>query len=138
VAAEEMMMNAVYDAAVDITGKALFNHLPRTVEVRLHENQQSKFRYGCDGNLLAVSVQDPFGTLDRNVIIKYLESCYSNQAGSLNHGKGGAGRGLHQILESCDWTIFNIKPGEKTEVIGLFDIDQKRDGLPQFHYFFVK
>jgi hypothetical protein len=138
IAAEEMMMNAVYDAPVDIQGKSLFNHLPRTTEVRLHANQQPDLRFGCDGNLLAVSVQDPFGALPREVIIKYLESCYSNLAGTMNEAKGGAGRGLHQILESCDWTIFNVKPGERTEVIGLFDIDQKRDGLPQFHYFFVK
>ncbi|MGZ5280480.1 MAG: response regulator, partial [Pseudobdellovibrionaceae bacterium] len=138
VAIEEMMMNAVYDAPVDIEGKSLFNHLPRTTEIRLHEKQQPDIRFGCDGNLLAVSIQDPFGALPREVIIKYLQSCYNNQAGIMNADKGGAGRGLHQILESCDWTIFNIKPGERTEVIGLFDIDQKRDGLPQFHYFFVK
>jgi len=138
VAIEEMMMNAIYDAPVDIEGKSLFNHLPRTTEIRLHEKQQPDIRFGCDGNLLAVSIQDPFGALPREVIIKYLQSCYNNQAGIMNTDKGGAGRGLHQILESCDWTIFNIKPGERTEVIGLFDIDQKRDGLPQFHYFFVK
>jgi CRP-like cAMP-binding protein len=138
VACEEMMMNAIYDAPVDIQGVSLFNHLPRTTEIRLTANQQPELRYGCDGNLLAVSIQDPFGALPREVIIKYLQSCYNNQAGVMNTEKGGAGRGLHQILESCDWTIFNIKPGEKTEVIGLFDIDQKREGLPQFHYFFVK
>lgn len=138
VATEEMMMNAVYDAPVDMEGKSLFNHLPRTTEVRLHTNQQPELRFGCDGNLLAVSIQDPFGALPREIIIKYLQSCYGNQAGTMNTEKGGAGRGLHQILESCDWTIFNIKPKERTEVIGLFDIDQKRDGLPQFHYFFVK
>jgi CRP-like cAMP-binding protein len=138
VATEEMMMNAIYDAPVGIDGKALYNHLPRTTELHLHLNQQPELRFGCDGNILAVSIQDPFGALPREVIIKYLQSCYSNQAGVMNTEKGGAGRGLHQILESCDWTVFNVKPGERTEVIGLFDIDQKRDGLPQFHYFFVK
>jgi CRP-like cAMP-binding protein len=138
VACEEMMMNAIYDAPVDFQGQSLFNHLPRTTEIRLAANQQPEMRFGSDGNLLAVSIQDPFGALPREIIIKYLQSCYNNQAGIMNSEKGGAGRGLHQILESCDWTIFNIKPGERTEVIGLFDIDQKREGLPQFHYFFVK
>lgn len=138
VAAEEMLMNAVYDAPVDAEGKSLYNHLPRTTEVHLHDNQQSQLRFGCDGNLLAVSVQDPFGSLPKEVIIKYLESCYQGRAGSLNADKGGAGRGLHQILESCDWTIFNVEPKHRTEVIGLFDIDQKRDGPPQFNYFFIK
>ncbi len=138
IAAEEMLMNAVYDAPTDSQGQAVFNHLPRTTEIELEPKYQADFSYGCDGNLLAVSVQDPNGALSRDIIIKYLESCYAGRAGSLNTGKGGAGRGLHQILESCDWTVFNVKPGERTEVIGLFDIDQKRDGQPLFHYFFVK
>ncbi len=139
VAIEEMMMNAIYDAPVDMRGQSLFNHLPRTTEIRLHPSQQPDLRFGCDGNVLAVSIQDPFGALPREVIIKYLQSCYANLAGTLNTvDKGGAGRGLHQILESCDWTVFNVKPGERTEVIGLFDIEQKKDGVPQFHYFFVK
>ncbi len=137
-AVEEMLMNAIYDAPVDSQGKALFNHLPRTTEVHLQAHQEADFRYGCDGNILAVSVQDTFGALPREVILKYLKSCYEGAAGSLNTDKGGAGRGLHQILESCDWTIFNIKPGGLTEVIGVFDIDQKKDTPPQLHYFFVK
>ncbi len=137
-ASEEMMMNAIYDAPVDSQGTSLFNHLPRTTEIQLHPGQQPQFRFGCDGNFLAISVRDPFGALPRYVIINYLESCYANQAGHFNLAKGGAGRGLHQILESCDWTIFNIKPGQSTEVIGLFDLVHKSSGLPQFHYFFLK
>lgn len=137
-AAEEMMMNAIYDAPVGAEGKPLFNHLSRKTEVALHPEQQATFRFGCDGNVLAVSVRDPFGALSREIIIKYLESCYANQAGIMNSEKGGAGRGLHQIFESCDWTVFNVKPGHSTEVIGLFEIDRKSEGLPQFHYFFVK
>ncbi|MGE3758200.1 MAG: hypothetical protein AB7H97_10610, partial [Pseudobdellovibrionaceae bacterium] len=139
IAAEEMMMNAVYDAPVGPDGKSLYNHLPRTTAVNLKEAEFSKLRYGSDGNMLAVSVEDPFGALTREVVIKYLHSCYGGEAGSLNVAKGGAGRGLHQILESSDYTIFNIKPGKKTEVIGLFDIDaaiQKRESRPQFQFFF--
>ncbi|MEZ0391480.1 MAG: cyclic nucleotide-binding domain-containing protein [Pseudobdellovibrionaceae bacterium] len=138
VAAEEMLMNAIYDAPVDIEGKSLFNHLPRTTEVELNPNQQSELSFGCDGNLLAVSILDPFGALRQDILIRYLDSCYNGAAGTLNANKGGAGRGLHQILESCDWTIFNVEAGSRTEVIALFDIDQKRDGPPQFHYFFLK
>lgn len=137
-AAEEILMNAIYDAPVDSQGKVLFNHLPRTTEVSLDPSQEAEFRFGCDGNILAVSIQDPFGTLRRETIIAYLDSCYKGNAGYMNAEKGGAGRGLHQILESSDWTVFNVKAANRTEVICLFDIDQKRDGPPQFHYFFVK
>lgn len=139
IAAEEMMMNAIYDAPVDARGKSLYNHLPRSTHVTLKSNEHGKFRFGCDGNILAISVEDPFGALTRDVVIQYLHSCYGNEAGSLNSAKGGAGRGLHQIMESCDFTIFNVKPGHKTEVIGLFDIDaalQKKENRPQFQFYF--
>ena len=137
-ATEEMLMNAIYDAPVDSKGNALFNHLTRKEEVVLDTHQQSQLRYGSDGMLLAVSVVDPFGALPRDVIIDYLLSCYNGVAGSLNTQKGGAGRGLHQIIENSDLTIFNVKKGVRTEVICLFNLDgQKRESQPSFHYFFM-
>lgn len=137
-AVEEMLMNAIYDAPVDSQGVAIFNHISRKKEVNLDTHQQSQLRYASDGVLLAVSVTDPFGAISKEIIIDYLKSCYSGQAGSMNEQKGGAGRGLHQIIEASDLTVFNVKKGVRTEVISLFFIDgQKRDAQPTFHYFFV-
>lgn len=139
VVAEEIMMNAVYDAPTDTNGKSIFNHLPRTTPVHLNAEQSAKLRYACDGNWIAVSVQDPFGSLTRDTVLQYLKSCYSGQAGSLNAGKGGAGRGLHQILESSSVTIFNVKNRKKTEVISLIEIDNaaRNEGeKPHFQFFF--
>lgn len=137
VAAEELLMNSIYDAPTGSDGKSLYNHLPRTTEVHLNNSQQAQFKFGYDGNLIAVSIQDPFGALPKEIIIKYLHSCYSDQAGSLNQEKGGAGRGLHQIIESSDWTIFNVKKGATTEVICLFEVEQKEDSLPHFQVYMV-
>lgn len=135
---EEMLMNAIYDAPTDASGKSIFNHVTRKQEVNLDTHQQSQFRYASDGILLAVSVTDPFGSLDKGTIIDYLETCYNGAAGSLNGQKGGAGRGLHQIVENSDLTIFNVKKGVRTEVICLFNLDgQKRVAQPSFHYFFT-
>ena len=134
-----MMMNAVYDAPADNNGKSIFNHLQRTTPVQLTAEQSANLRYACDGNWIAVSVQDPFGSLSRDTVLQYLKSCYSGQAGSLNVGKGGAGRGLHQILESSDVTIFNVSSSKKTEVISLIEIDgstHKEGTKPHFQFFF--
>lgn len=136
--AEEMLMNAIYDAPVDAEGRSVFNHISRKEEVKLDTHQQSQLSYACDGVLLAVSVKDPFGALDRSVIVDYLLTCYNGSAGSLNGEKGGAGRGLHQIIENSDLTIFNVKKGARTEVICLFNVDgQKKVAQPSFHYFFI-
>lgn len=135
--AEELLMNAIYDAPVDAEGRSLFNHISRKVEVHLEPQQQSFLRYACDGVMLAVSVEDPFGALTKNIVINYLKSCYEGKAGSLNAEKGGAGRGLHLIIESSDVTIFNVKKGARTEVICLFSLDSSRKDIePSFHYFF--
>ncbi len=134
---EELLMNAIYDAPQGPDGKSLYNHLPRTESVELSEHQHSTLRYATDGILFAVSVEDPFGGLKPDVLLKYLESCYSGQAGSLNRGKGGAGRGLHQIVENSDLVVFNLIPSQRTEIIALFRVEVKESTVshPCFHLF---
>ncbi len=135
---EELLMNAIYDAPMDKkTGRSLYNHLPRTEKVSLAPEHQSTLRFGTDGVLLAVSVKDPFGGLKKEIITNYLESCYSGRAGELNKEKGGAGRGLHMIIETSDVTVFNVEQGQSTEVICLFNLDktQAEKSQPTFHLF---
>lgn len=136
---EEMLMNAIYDAPVDEEGNSLFNHMNRKELIELKEEQYSKLRYALDGTLLAVSVMDPFGSLSGKVILNYLESCYEDRAGQLNEEKGGAGRGLHQIIENSDLVVFNVHPGNQTEVICLFNIVPGVTGSMEssFHFFSV-
>lgn len=138
IVAEEMMMNAIYDAPTNIQGKPIFNHLTRKNEIILDTHQVSKLTYGCDGSFLAVSVCDPFGSLPKKTILNYLKSCYEGTAGSIDSEKGGAGRGLHQILENADQTIFNVREGMKTEVIALFRLESGVEVKPRFHYFYTR
>jgi len=139
VVAEELLMNAIYDAPVDEQGRQMFNKLSRTERVELRSHQFGTFRFATDGTLAAISVEDPFGALTAETVLKYLESCYGGRAGSLNegHGKAGAGRGIHQIIENSTLVVFNVSPGKRTEVIALFHIvpGEKLERLPQFHYF---
>lgn len=139
VVAEELLMNAIYDAPVDSEGRQMFNKLSRTEVVELRPNQFGSFRFATDGTFAAISVEDPFGALTAETVLKYLESCYGGRAGSLNEraDKAGAGRGLHQIIENSTLVVFNVKPGKRTEVIALFHIvpGDKNERNPQFHYF---
>lgn len=136
---EEMLMNAIYDAPIGADGKSIYNHLPRTVELNLKPEEQGLVRFATDGMIIAVSVQDPFGSLSGNIILKYLEANYSGTAADMNAqaGKGGAGRGLHQIVENSDLVVFNVDPRKKTEVIALFNVEAKEAVTqnPSFHLF---
>lgn len=139
---EEMLMNAIYDApakAMSVGGEALYNHMPRTTELQLKPEEQGLVRFATDGMLVAVSVQDPFGSLKGGTILKYLEHNYSGNQQQINEGqnKAGAGRGLHQIVENSDLVVFNVDPGKKTEVIALFNVEAKEttNKNPSFHLF---
>lgn len=139
VVAEELLMNAIYDAPHDQEGNPIYNHKNRTEKVELAEAHRPIFRFATDGVLMAMSITDPFGALDAHTLFAYLEKCYSG-TGSLNDGrkdKGGGGRGLHQIIENSDLVVFNIDPKKRTEVIALFNADQKSstDRNPNLHFF---
>jgi len=161
--AEELLMNAIYDAPVSGDGRPLYNHLPRTQEVQLQKGQEGELRYACDGMLAAVSVSDPFGGFQMRTLLDYLERNYmpgadmsmpasTDEAGagagvnvsvssSDSHqmsGKGGAGRGLHQIIENSDMVVFNVHRNLRTEVIALFNLDARavvEGAKPSFHFF---
>ena len=136
---EEMLMNAIYDAPTTPEGKSLFNHLPRSQDVVLKPEQQSLVRFATDGLIFAISVTDPFGALRGTTLVNYLEHNYAGTGSDLNEkeGKGGAGRGLHQIVENSDLVVFNVDPGKKTEAIALFNVEVKEatNQTPTFHFF---
>lgn len=137
-AAEELLMNAIYDAPTDQNGKALYNHLQRTVPIQLAPEEQAIFRFACDGNLVAVSVEDAFGALTREVVLDYLERCFKGDIGVELENKGGGGNGLFQTIQSSSLVIFNVKPGSRTEVIALLSTNmqfEKTKPQPSFHFF---
>ncbi|MBX7231163.1 MAG: cyclic nucleotide-binding domain-containing protein [Bdellovibrionales bacterium] len=136
--AEELLMNAIYDAPVDKNRKSLFNHLSRTVEVHLSSDQYSRLRYATDGMFCAVSVEDPFGALNGPTILKYLERCYGLKNSEPEAHKGGAGRGLHQIVENSDLVVFNLHNQRRTEVVALFNVDIKAEKGESIFHLFIK
>ncbi len=137
-AAEEMLLNAIYDAPRDAAGAQLFDR-DRKAKVQLAPEQRGLLRWACDGIMVAVSVEDPFGAIERDTILDYLEGCYERREIQMGPS-GGAGRGIFMIMESADLTIFNVKPGKRTEVIAMFAVDlelRKKLTTASFHCFSV-
>lgn len=135
---EELLMNAIYDAPTDDSGKAIYNHLPRTEKVHLKPQECGEFRYACDGMFASVSVSDPFGAFKIETLLNYLERNYSGNLETGEKGKGGAGKGLHIIIENSDLVVFNVHKNVCTEVIALFNLDPSQMGdesKPSFHFF---
>lgn len=118
--ADELIMNAIFNAPRDGEGRAKYATLDRATDLVLEPHERAAFCYACDGRHVALSVRDPFGSLDRDLLITYLHSYFSGEPAAPEEKQGGAGLGLYLVLNSITQLTFNVQAGVATEVIALF------------------
>lgn len=118
--ADELLMNAIFNAPRDAAGQPKYATWERSRAFMLEPHEHATFRYACDGRNIALSVTDRFGSLERDVIIKYLERCFTGVPAEVEQKQGGSGLGLYMVFNSITQLIFNIQAGVATEVIALF------------------
>jgi len=119
--ADELIMNALYNAPRDQNGAAKYDKVDRRLGLTLEPQEEAVFRYACDGKHIALSITDPFGSLDRAVIMRYLERSFGPKLADVEPSKeGGAGLGLYMVFNSITQLTFNIEVGKATEVIAMF------------------
>src|SRR4051794_5542280 len=63
--ADELVLNAIYDAPRDEKGEAKYAQQDRRQPVTLGVQAQVRLRWGCDGRCFVISVADRFGALTR-------------------------------------------------------------------------
>ena len=120
-AADEMLMNALYDAPVDSKGKSIFADVPTKTRISLRMEQKAVVQYSCDGDSFLMSVRDSFGTLDRDTVLFYLNKClHSDQ--QIDRKTGGAGLGLYIMANASTEYLFNVLPGVATECVCKLNI----------------
>jgi hypothetical protein len=133
--AHELLMNALYDAPVDRDGRPRFAH-DRKASLALADEEAATLRVGCDGVRLAIQVTDPFGRLERRHVFDGLAR---GLRGEMDRAGGGAGLGMTVCLASTVALIFDVIPGRRTTVTGLFDLDlnlrEFRNQAKSLHYF---
>ena len=113
-AADELLMNALYDAPAE-TGASRI----RKVDLR----------YACDGKNVAISVTDHFGSLERETLVRYLCRVGDGELAEIELKPGGAGIGLLMVRRSATQLVVNMEPGVRTEVIASFYV---RGGVRAF------
>lgn len=130
---DEMLMNALYDAPVDASGKPLAAD-PGKKRTALKGNDRAIIEYGCDGHRFAVAVRDRFGRFERSVLVRYLDKCL-HSAEQIDKKVGGAGLGLYLMSHSATSLMFNVQPGVATECVCTFDIGATKVKLEQLAVF---
>ncbi|MCX6131357.1 MAG: hypothetical protein NTX25_20135 [Proteobacteria bacterium] len=137
---EELLMNTVYDAPA-AAGIARFKSVDQTLAIVLQPEEYGELSYGCDGQVLAISTSDPFGALRKETLLSYLKKVLKREetVGLIDEKRGGAGLGLFKILYSSHGIVCNVKPGVRTEIMALIDVnEQLRDFASMarsIHYF---
>jgi len=116
----ELLMNAMYDAPVDAQGNARFAH-DRKAEIALGAEDAAVLRVGSDGVRFAVEVQDRFGRLQRKHVFGGLVRAL--KSGQMDTQGGGAGLGMMVAYRSTTALFYDVAPGQRTRVTGLFDLD---------------
>jgi hypothetical protein len=137
---EELLMNALYDAP-NAAGITEYATLLRSEAFSLRPHEYSELSYGCDGDLFAVSVKDPFGKLAKETLLQYIKKIHRRHegAGLIDVKKGGAGLGFFKILYSSHALICNVEKDKFSEIMAVIDL---REYLRDFditprsiHYF---
>ena len=117
--ADELLMNALYDAPATRADDGAGPPPPKAL-----------LRYASDGRHFAVSVLDRYGALDKRTILDSVARARAESGKPKVEGRG-AGLGLYFVMASVTRFIANIQPGERTEVVCLFDLRERgRDAGP--------
>lgn len=136
--ADELLMNAIYNAPVYSNGVRPYARRSRTVPVELEPAETCFFSFASDGNQLLVCVRDRFGSLTPEKIRGYLARCFAMGNDQIEQKQGGAGMGFYFIMENLNKLIVNISPGRGTEFIGIIDISGSyRDYIERYKSFHI-
>lgn len=134
--AHELLMNAMFDAPVDAEGRPKYAS-DRKAHIELEPAEAATIRCASDGMRIVISVTDPFGRLPRKAIFAGIAR--GLQGGEMDTTYGGAGLGMLYIYKSTAISIFDVVPGQRTQVVGIYELDTNQRefrGLPRsVHYF---
>jgi hypothetical protein len=117
---EELLMNALYDAPVDESGKQIFAEVDPHDRTKTRSPRPVSIRYAATDDMFAVAVRDRFGRLAKNTILAYIEKCLTS-GNQIDRKTYGAGLGLYLVANAAATYVVNVAYGVATEVVCTFD-----------------
>lgn len=119
---DELITNALYNAPTDDMMRNRNAQRPRTDTIELHRRESVNVQLVSDGERLALSVCDPFGSLPPLTVTHYLSKCLQRGDRQVDNKPGGAGLGLYYSYKSVSSLVVNIEAGVQTEMIGFINL----------------
>jgi hypothetical protein len=137
---EEMLMNAIYDAP-RAAGRVVPQDRQARANMELAPGDQAVMEIGFDGEIVAISIRDPFGLFERDVFFSHARKVLlrGNSEEILDKKEEGAGIGMMTLYFNSHGLVCNVAQGKATEVIAMIDTKMKSrdfDKVPRsIHYF---
>jgi hypothetical protein len=122
VIADELLLNAIYDAPRDEKGQPKFAGIDRRTPVSLGVGGQVRLRWGCDGRSFAVSVADRQGALTRPVVGAHVGRVLEARGPRPRQGTAGAGLGLVLVFTSSNQLVIHGNQGRFTEMTSVVHV----------------
>ena len=119
-AADELIMNAIFDAPCDQEKGYYRRGLQRTEGFDLSSREQAIVEIGFCQDFIGIKVSDNFGSLKRESILKHLGRDFQADSYTVQETDPGAGLGLQKINNLAMALLFVTQPKIRTEVMVFF------------------
>jgi hypothetical protein len=134
-AVDELLMNAMFDAPVDNLGRPTLSSTPRNTVLKLEEQSSVEMHVGYDGQYVAISAVDSYGSLDKVKLFTHISKIYTQEEYKIKTSVAGAGIGLATVFRSGGSFFFVSESRLRTEVVVFFrKADNFRNFKDQFRF----
>jgi hypothetical protein len=134
-AANELLMNAIYDAAVDELGRPLRNGFDRTADFSFGPNERILLEAAVTHDCFGISVTDGFGSIDQERIFSCVDKNYAVKDYQAPESTASAELGLYSLIRSGCSLVITSQHGVRTDCIALMPVGASaRDPHNYFHF----
>ena len=128
-AVDELLMNAIFGAPIDDSGRPILSTSSRASSLVLEGRNLVEMSIGFDGEFLGICIRDQYGSLDKDKLLALESKNYSEQEYKPRAGAVGAGLGLATIFLLGGSLHFTCVQRDRTEVVVFF---RKTDNFKEF------
>jgi hypothetical protein len=138
-AVDEILMNAMFDAPSDELGKTIYSSTPRSTHRKLEDKGGVEMQIGFDGEYVAITAIDYYGSLDKNHLLNHIAKVYKSEEYRVKTATASAGIGLATVFRSGGAFFFSSEKGVRTEVTVFFkSVDSFKAFKDQFRFISTK
>ncbi len=135
--ADEMISNAIYNAPVGVTGEPLYQNIPRDQDVTLSGGKKVKLFSSYTSQRVVIGCQDPYGSLDRSIILNRLVAIFGKREALPKMSTAGTGMGLKVMIEnSANFYMFGERR-KRSIVACTFLLEGRRKNITKNNHLHI-